>query len=158
MMDGKTERREFSALCTAFNIRKSTCPDADALYQQQIQSPESLKEIVRPFLRAFGAKSSNGETLIFGMAKIALADGHADPNEIELIWQTATALRIPITDTMRILTTAGIRGNNQDANTGFRWDANAHKETAGRHLPPDELKKAEEMMKKVNAAYDWLTP
>lgn len=199
MADGKAERSEFSALCTVFNIRDTTTRDAKKIYLQQVQSPETLKEIIRPFLRAFGSKSSHAETLIYGMAKIALADEQSDPKEVALIWEAAKALRVPTTDAIRILSTAGILVNGQDGTADSTWDtnfrnalrgqpltvkeqhlamlglrANASRQEirkawrklaakyhpdklAGRKLPPDELEKAEEMMKKINAAYDWLS-
>lgn len=105
--DGRVDPREFTALNRVFAVTPSTFPDAAALYQRQMQHPQSVSAIVRPFVRAFGAGGGSAETLIFGMAQIAMADGAITTSELDVIRLAARRLGVKPYDTTRILASAG---------------------------------------------------
>lgn len=131
--DGLAEPREFKALQSVFSLNEATCPDAKTIYDSQLQRPEGLSVVIRPFLKAYGHGSAIAETLVFGMTCVALADGVMSAAELGVIRMAADLLGLPPRDTSRILMSAGYLGAHQrrrtSSGTGQRSQS-AHNRTS----------------------------
>ncbi len=98
----------FAVIKATFNLNRSTCPEALDVFNIQMRHPQRLGAVLDPFLNQYGLGSTIAETLIFGMCKVALADGTASVAEIRLIDRVAHRLGLPPIDTRRIIASAGV--------------------------------------------------
>lgn len=113
--DGHVEPREFTTLSRVFNLTDANYPDASKLYQQALNAPKSLRDILKPFTATYGKHAANSEQLIFGMTCVAMADGVMNPSELGMINLAAEGLGIPVMHAKRIVMSAGYFG--EQANT-----------------------------------------
>lgn len=106
--DGHAEPREFEALETAFELSFFNAPHAKSLYADQLENPKPMSRVLGPFKKQFAPASPPCETLILGMATIAIADGRATKSELGLVRMAASQLGITPAHAERLITTAGI--------------------------------------------------
>lgn len=130
MADGKATPSEYAVLKTVFKLNAQTCSGAGGMYQAQLQNPERLRQILSPFLRTFGHGSAVADTLIFGMAKVAQADGQLDFSELGLIRMAAQRLGLSSHDSQRIMASAGLFGES-------RFDSNSRGKSKSKTDPKD---------------------
>ena len=121
MIDKTHAADGFAVIKATFNLNRSTCPDAQDIFNTQMRHPQRLRAILAPFLAQYGSASAIGETLIFGMCKVALADGAASAAEVRLIDQVARALGLGRLDTRRIIASAGIHIDDEFRNDHKSW-------------------------------------
>ena len=99
----------FAVIKATFNLNRSTCPEALDVFNTQMRHPQRLSAVLNPFINQYGLGSTIAETLIFGMCKVALADGSVSVAEIRLIDRAAHRLGLHPIDTRRIIASAGVR-------------------------------------------------
>lgn len=146
--DGRAEPREFEALEDVFDLSIFNVPNARGLYRAQIEQPVPMSGILRPFLKKFDPGCSACETLVLGMASVAIADDQAGAGELGLIRMTASKLGLTPADTTRILASAGIG----EAAENHRASRAQHLATLG--LPSDATdKQAHKAWKRLSARY-----
>ena len=114
----------FASVKATFNLDRTTCPQALNIFNAQMRSPQRLSAVLKPFLNQYGRASTIAETLIYGMCKVALADGSVSKAEIRLIDRAADILGLHTFDTWRVMASAGIEIENEFAghgSGGTRW-------------------------------------
>lgn len=147
--DGHADPRELKALKSVFNLTHATCPEAVALYQNQLRQPESLSQIIKPFVAVYGRGSALCDTLIFGMTCVSLADGVIHPAELNTIRLAGDILGLTLADINRILMSAGYKQRKNDrsshhrssTNSGFAGHQTASPSERDRHLQTLNLRK-----------------
>ena len=106
--DDKTEPRELTALENVFELSVFNAPNARRLYTEQVERPQPMSRILAPFKKRFAPASPLCETLILGMATIAVADNTTTNRELGLIRMAASQLGLTPSDTARLMDAAGI--------------------------------------------------
>jgi len=82
-------------------------PNARNTYAEQLETPKPMSRVLAPFLKRFAPASATCETLILGMATIAMADGRATDDELGLVRMAANRLGLSPADANRLLEAAG---------------------------------------------------
>jgi len=108
--DDQTDPCELEVLESVFELSVFNAPNAKHLYREQVERPRPMSRILTPFKKQFAPASPLCETLIYGMASIALADGRTTSRELGLIKMAASLLGLRPSDTARLMGAAGIGG------------------------------------------------
>jgi len=90
--DRNAEPREFTALEDVFELSLFNAPNARKLYASQLEAPKPMSRVIGAFLKRFAPASAACETLILGMATIAMADGRPTKDELGLVRMAASLL------------------------------------------------------------------
>ncbi len=106
--DRNAEPREFEALEAVFELDMFNAPNARKLYAAQLEAPRPMSRVMAAFLKRFAPASAACETLILGMATIAMADGRPTKDELGLVRMAASQLGLSPADADRLLDAAGI--------------------------------------------------
>jgi len=178
--DGHAEPREFEALENVFELSAFNAPNARKLYASQLEAPRPMSRVLAPFRKRFAPASPPCETLILGMATIAVADGAPTPDELGLVRMAASLLGLTPADTERLLDAAGIgetaeqRREQREANLatlGLSLDATdkqitrAYRRLSSKYAPkrllllaiPDaERERAEQLKAQLDNAFEAL--
>lgn len=180
--DDDADAREFVALEDVFELNVFNAPNAKKLYADQLQTPRAMTRILRPFKRRFAPASSACETLIFGMATIAVADQKTTASELGLVRMAAAELGLSPSDTNRLLKAAGVGQTAAEhrqtrvahlstlglkANASPKQIAHAHARLSSKYAPkrllllalPDaERQRVETLRTQIDSAYEALLP
>ena len=105
--DRNAEPREFAALEEGFDLNMFNAPNARKLYAEQLETPRPMSRVLAAFLKRFDRASAACETLILGMATIAMADGRPTDDELGLVRMAASRLGLTPADANRLLDAAG---------------------------------------------------
>lgn len=121
--DDVIDPKELTSLKRVFNLSEGSCQGIDDIYQAQLETPQKLTDILAPYLQTYGPKSPTGETLLFGMTSVAMADGRMSESELGIIRQAGQMLGFEASATNRIMMLAGYFGANTDAGPQHRKTA-----------------------------------
>lgn len=122
-----------------FDLRDVTFPDGDAIYQDQLVSPQDLESITAPYLFENDVDFARNESLVFGMTRVAMLNGGMSSEELDLVRETAKTLGVTDGTLRRIFLKAGYieasTGSSSSQNQGRAADPyslrNTHLQTLG---------------------------
>jgi len=184
--DGDAAKAELNTLREYFSIDTAEFPDAGKIYNEQLQHPRSVSQILTEFADEFQDEFELKETFLFGMGMVAMADGVLHDQEAKILSDIAYVLGISASHANRILATLNISfGHGGDQNQGYnQYGASSYYAVLGlqqsatldevkiayrtlvrryhpdvlrsQNLPDEQLASAEQMMREINTAYEWI--
>jgi len=106
--DGHAGTAEHAAFRESFDFGALREPRLAAAYAAQLKFPQSLQMVLRPYVFRFGLGNPLSETLVYGMARVALADGVVHPAERKVLIEICEHLCMAGETANRIFASVGI--------------------------------------------------
>ena len=184
--DGAVSAPELVAFKTHFGIDEDTYPSAGKIFREAIGSNQDARSLAREIYNIFDGAQQPLEYVLLGLLKIAAADGVIHEAERRLVVDVGEEFHLTKSMRRLFALFEGMQGAARDARDkrapssirdwylltlGLGSDAilgdikKAYRDLARLHhpdvlraqgVPIDQIKDAEQILKTINTAYDWL--
>ncbi len=184
--DGKVTSDEISKFKSFFGIDEHSFPGAGRIFVEAASNPKDVRAIAQDILNLFNGKNEPLEYIVVGLFQIAAADGHIDQSEIKIIRDVGGVFGFSTEEISRLHTIFSEATSQSNLNASSSGDLyikylkvlglkdgaslmeikTAYKGLARNHhpdllraqgVPIDDIKHAEDVLKVINTAYDWLS-
>ncbi len=183
--DGRVSPEEIVTFKTYFGIDEKSFPNSAKIFADAVNSTQKVEEPARKIYNLFNDNREPLEYIIIGLIKIAAADGIITASEralIESIGHEFSFSKAEIDRFFVIFKQSNANTNNRSAssslheeylqilglgkNVTFIQIKTAYREMAKKHhpdllrakgIPMEKIKDAEDTLKTINKAYQWLS-
>jgi DnaJ like chaperone protein len=185
-IDGTVSAAELLAFKSHFGIDENVYPNASRVFREAIASKQDAKSLAREVYAIFDGAQQPLEYVLLGLLKIAAADGVIHDAERKLILDVGAEFHLTKSLHRLFSLFEGIGGEDRESRgkrgsssvrdwylrtLGLNSDAvlddikKAYRDLARLHhpdvlraqgVPIDQIKDAEQVLKTINSAYEWL--